>query len=86
MGLLLNVDYGDVLVRAGALRALRASGVKSVGFEEGVDAYYVHYRSPIFGGRASRPVRERFLTTYVKSHYFNMCCTSFCPIARAIPR
>ncbi|WP_258870622.1 hypothetical protein [Pyrobaculum aerophilum] len=70
MGLLLNVDYSDPLVRARALRALRASGVKSVGIEEAAEAYYVHYRSPIFGGRASSPVWERFLTTYVKSHYY----------------
>ncbi len=69
MGLLLNVDYSDPLVRARALRALRASGVKSVGIEEAAEAYYVHYRSPIFGGRSSSPVWERFLTTYVKSHY-----------------
>ncbi|MEM1890182.1 MAG: VWA domain-containing protein [Pyrobaculum sp.] len=70
MGLLLNVDYSDPLVRARALRALRASGVKSVGIEEAAEAYYVHYRSPIFGGRSSSPVWERFLTTYVKSHYY----------------
>lgn len=70
VGLLLNVDYGDALVRARALRVLRASGVRAVGVEEAVDAYYVHYRSPIFGGRASSPVWERFLMTYVKSHYY----------------
>lgn len=72
VGLLLNVDYGDALVRARALRVLRISGVKVVGVEEAADAYYVHYRTPIFGGRASSPVWERFLMTYVKSHYYNV--------------
>ncbi|AET31744.1 hypothetical protein P186_0286 [Pyrobaculum ferrireducens] len=70
VGLLLNVDYGDALVRARAFRVLRAAGVKSVGVEEAADAYYIHYRTPIFGGRSASAVWRRFVLDYVKSPYY----------------
>jgi len=42
-----------------------------VGEEEAIDAYYIHYRAPIFGGRASSPVWGRFVQFYVNSSYYN---------------
>jgi uncharacterized protein with von Willebrand factor type A (vWA) domain len=64
MGLLLNVDYSDPLARARAWKILRSVGSNVVGEEEAIDAYYLHYRVPIFGGRVSSPVWKRFVQLY----------------------
>ncbi|MEZ0318523.1 MAG: VWA domain-containing protein [Pyrobaculum sp.] len=69
MGLLLNVDYGDFLARARGREVLRRAGARLVELEEAVDAYYVHYRRPIFGGRASE-LWKRFVMWYVASKYY----------------
>mgnify|MGYP000485009985 CR=1 FL=1 len=71
MGLLLNVDYNDTLARARARKILRVVGGGLVGEEEAVDAYYIHYRTPIFGGKASSPVWGRFVHFYVTSPYYS---------------
>lgn len=50
---------------------MRRAGVKAVGVEEAVDAYYLHYRRPIFGGRAGNEVWARFVRLYVNSSYYS---------------
>jgi uncharacterized protein with von Willebrand factor type A (vWA) domain len=71
MGLLLNVDYSDPLARARAWKLLRIVGSDVVGEEEAIDAYYIHYRVPIFGGRVSSPVWKRFVRLYINSPYYD---------------
>lgn len=71
MGLLLNVDYNDYVVRSRAKKVLQIAGIKSVGEEEAVDAYYIHYRTPIFGGRAFNAVWRKFVTMYINSQYYS---------------
>jgi uncharacterized protein with von Willebrand factor type A (vWA) domain len=71
MGLLLNVDYSDPLARARAWKILRSVGSDAVGEEEAIDAYYIHYRVPIFGGRVSSPVWGRFVQLYINSPYYD---------------
>jgi uncharacterized protein with von Willebrand factor type A (vWA) domain len=71
MGLLLNVDYSDPLARARAWKILRSVGSDVVGEEEAIDAYYLHYRVPIFGGRVSSPVWRRFVRLYINSPYYD---------------
>ncbi len=87
MGLLLNVDYNDPLARARAQKILRAVGSSWVGEEEAVDAFYIHYRTPIFGGRASSPVWGRFIRLYVGSPYYSqvapLCRLKYAPSFRA---
>ena len=70
MGLLLNVDYSDPLARARAWKILRIVDSDVVGEEEAIDAYYIHYRVPIFGGRASSPVWKGFVQLYINSPYY----------------
>jgi uncharacterized protein with von Willebrand factor type A (vWA) domain len=71
MGLLLNVDYSDPLARARAWKILRSVGSDVVGEEEAIDAYYLHYRVPIFGGSVSSPVWRRFVQLYINSPYYD---------------
>jgi uncharacterized protein with von Willebrand factor type A (vWA) domain len=71
MGLLLNVDYSDPLARARAWKILRSVGSNVVGEEEAIDAYYLHYRVPIFGGSVSSPVWRRFVQLYINSPYYD---------------
>lgn len=69
MGLLLNVDYGEFLARARGWRVLRLSGVASVGVDEAIDAFYIHYRNPILGGRAD-VAWKKFVELYLNSPYY----------------
>ncbi len=83
MGLLLNVDYDDPLAKIRARDVLRRlPSAKYVGEEEAIDAFYLHYRSPIFGGRASNEVWARFVKTYAESNYYK----TLGPMCRLNPR
>ncbi len=70
MGLLLNVDYGDYLAKARGREVLKKAAPKYIELEEAVDAYYIHYRRPIFGGRSNSDVWRRFVLLYVNSPYY----------------
>lgn len=83
MGLLLNVDYEDPLAKLRARDVLRRlPSARYVGEEEAIDAFYLHYRKPIFGGRASSEVWARFVRTYAESSYYK----TLGPMCRLNPR
>lgn len=83
VGLLLNVDYGDMLARMRARDVLRRlPSTKYVGEEEAIDAFYLHYRSPIFGGRPSNEAWAHFVKMYVESHYYK----TLRPLCRLNPK
>ena len=57
--------------RARVWRVLRIVGSDVVGEVEAIDAYYIHYRVPILGGRVSSPLWRRFVQIYVNSPYYD---------------
>ncbi|MEZ0248348.1 MAG: hypothetical protein ABWJ97_03650 [Thermoproteus sp.] len=82
MGLLLNVDYNDPLTRIRAREVLRRlDAFKYVGEEEAADAFYLHYRKPIFGRGADGPW-PYFVKAYVSSEYYK----AVWPICRLNPK
>jgi uncharacterized protein with von Willebrand factor type A (vWA) domain len=83
VGLLLNVDYGDQLARIRARDVLRRlQSARYVGEEEAIDAFYLHYRKPIFGGRPSNESWAYFVKAYVRSEYYR----EVGPICRLNPK
>lgn len=71
VGLLLNVDYGEPLAKIRAREVLRRlEALRYVGEEEAIDAFYLHYRRPIFGGKADNESWSYFVKAYVSSEYY----------------